>query len=95
MHTTAGPPGAVTLSNETVRVLAPPASAPNGGLCLGVTGTFHVSNGTLPAYDEICGFGVGRDLISLSVNAFRQPPPAAFVQQLASLLITRAVANPA
>jgi hypothetical protein len=72
------------------------AAETDGGYGDLTTATFHVtgSNVSLSAYDTSYTFGVGRIVVSLSVNTFGQPAPAPLVQQVYARLIARALAQP-
>jgi hypothetical protein len=97
-HVTSGPNGAASMSDIRVTMLPFAAAGTDGGYGLLTTSTFHATVGgrteSLPAYDTVYVFGVGRIDIALSVNTFGGPPSTPLVQQVCRRLIARALAQP-
>jgi hypothetical protein len=86
----------VPITISGVHVAPMPATRRGASLSFGMRMDMLVGtvNLRLPMTLGITGYGVGRDELSLVTYAIGQPFPAQTEQQLASLLINRALAHP-
>jgi hypothetical protein len=84
----------VTIDSTQVTPIAMPAGASDGSFGIRTTMTMSALGRSVPVIFDTLGYAVGRDEIGLTAFGIGNPFPAQSEQQLAALLISRALSHP-